>query len=124
MGHLCVLDVVFNDTQARTVYADVTIVAASTTCPATRRSRGARNGAAAAKAEGSKRLRYPGPNLAPFAIELLGRPGEDAISLLRSFAPSDPVERSRVLGDAWQTLSVLIQTAHAEQLLSAEAAVQ
>ena len=60
----------------------------------------------------------------PFVVELLGRPGDDAISLLRSFAPSDPIERSRVLGDAWQTLSVRIQTAHAEQLLNAVAAAQ
>ena len=95
------------------------IVAASTICLASRRSRAARDGAAAAMAEDGKRLRYPGPNLAPFVVEFLGRPGEDAKSLLRSFAPSDPVERAHVLGSAWQTLSVLIQAAHAEQLLSA-----
>ena len=113
------LDVVFQDNQARTVYADVAIVAASTVCLPTRRARAARNGEAAAKAEDGMRLRYPGPNLMPFVVELLGRPGQDAISLLRSFAPTDPGERSEVLGKAWQTLSVLIQTAHAEQLLSA-----
>ena len=88
-------------------------------CRASQRTRAARNGVAAAEAEDSKRLRYPGPNLVPFVVELLGRPGEDAISVLRSFAPSDPAERSTVLGHAWQTLSVLIQNAHAEQLMSA-----
>ena len=55
----------------------------------------------------------------PFVVEVLGRPGEDAMSLLRSFAPSDAEERSNILGAAWQTLSVISQTAHAEQLLSA-----
>ena len=118
------LDVVFQDTNARTTYADVAIVAAFTVCLSTRRARAARNGAAAATAEDGKRLRYPGPSLVPFVVELLGRPGDDATSLLRSFAPGDPLERSCVLGAAWQTLSVLIQTAHAEQLLSAEAGVR
>ena len=113
------LDVAFLDTQARSMYADVAIVAASTICPATQRVRAARNGAAAARAEDGKRLRYPGTSFVPFVVEVLGRPGDDAVSLLRSFAPTDPEERSRVLGAAWQTLSVLIQTAHAEQLLGA-----
>ena len=113
------LDVAFLDIQARAVYADVAIVAASTVCGPTRRIRAARDGAAAAKAEDGKRLRYPSPNLLPFVVEVLGRPGEDAVALLRSFAPTDPDERSRVLGIAWQTLCVIIQTEHAEQLLSA-----
>ena len=39
------------------------------------------------------RLRYPGPNLIPFAVEKLGRPGADAVALLRSFAPGDAEER-------------------------------
>ena len=113
------LDVAFQDTQARTVYADVAIVAASSESPALERMRAARDGAAAARAEDGKRLRYPGPNLIPFVVEKLGRPGADAVALLRSFAPSAPEERSHVLGYAWQTLSVIIQTEHAELLLSA-----
>ena len=71
------------------------------------------------KAEDGKRLRYPGPNLVPFVVEVLGRPGQDAILLFRLFAPMGSEERSKVLGAAWQTLSVIVQTAHAEQLLSA-----
>jgi hypothetical protein len=114
------LDVVFQDTQARTAYADIAIVAASSVCSSLKRARAARDGAAAARAEDGKRMRYPGPNLVPFVIELLGRPGADAIALLRSFAPRDPMERSEALGKAWQALSVQIQIAHAEQLLSAQ----
>ena len=114
------LDVAFLDTQARSMYADVAIVAASSICPATQRARAARDGAAAARAEDGKRLRYPGPSLVPFVIEVLGKPGKDAVSLLHAFAPRDPEEGSRVLGAAWQTVSMLAQTAHAEQLLSAQ----
>ena len=36
----------------------------------------------------------------------MGRPGADAVALLRSLAPTDPDERSQVLGTAWQSLSV------------------
>ena len=55
----------------------------------------------------------------PFAVEALGRPGEDAVQLLRSVAPPEPSERSRVLGAAWQELSVALQMANAELLLAA-----
>ena len=113
------LDVVFQDHNGQTVYVDVSVPAASTTCPATARTRMARDGAAAARMEDSKRLRYPGPTLVPFVVEALGRPGSDAVALLRSFAPTDPEERSKVLGCAWQSLSVLLQTENAELLMSA-----
>ena len=55
-----------------------------------------------------KRARYPGPGLTPFVIECLGRVGESADGLLCSLAPPDPAERSRVLGAARQSLSVLL----------------
>ena len=115
------LDVAFVDTQARSVYADIAIVAASTVTPQEKRARAARNGAAAASAEDGKRLRYPGPNLIPFVVEALGRPGDDAVALLRSFAPTEVSERSRVLGCAWQSLAAIVQVEHAELLLSAAA---
>ena len=115
------LDVAFTDTQARTVYADVAIVAASTVSAPERRARAARNGAAAASAEDGKRLRYPGPNLIPFVVEALGRPEENAIALLRSFAPTEASERSRVLGCAWQTVAAIVQIEHAELLMSSVA---
>ncbi|CAK0810188.1 unnamed protein product, partial [Prorocentrum cordatum] len=116
------LDFVFNDQNAQRAYVDVCVPAASSTCPELLRARAARDGAAAARAEDGKRLRYPGPDLVPFAIEALGRLGDDAVALLRACAPEDPVERSRVLGSAWQSLSALLQTRNAELLLAAESA--
>ena len=64
-------------------------------------------------------MRYPGPDLVPFAVEALGRPGRDAVAFLRSLAPPDPETRSVVLGAAWQALSVALQVGNAELLLSA-----
>ena len=113
---------VFNNSHGQRVYLDVVVPAAGTTNPETARSRAARDGAAAARAADGKRLRYPGPDLVPFAVEALGRPGRDAATFLRSLAPSDPEARSAVLGAAWQSLSVILQTANAELLLSAAGA--
>ena len=78
-----------------------------------------RSGAAAARAEDGKRLRYPGPSLVPFALEALGRPGQSAIAYLRSLAPTEPHARSKWLGSTWQTLSVLLQTGNAKLLVTA-----
>ena len=83
---------------------------------------GLRGGARAARAEDGKRVRYPGADLVPFALEALGRPGRDASRFLRSLAPVDPELRSVALGAAWQSLSVLLQTENAELLLSAAGA--
>ena len=113
------LDVVFTNHHGQRAYVDVVIPTAGSTNRETTRSRAARDGAAAARAEDGKRLRYPGPDLVPFAVEALGRPGRDAVSLLRSLAPSDPELRSVGLGAAWQSLSVVLQTANAELLLDA-----
>ena len=107
-----------NSTQFR-VYLDITIVDAATVNPEQRRRRANHDGAAAARAEDTKRLRYPGPALVPFAVEALGRPGESAVNYLRSLAPVDPRARSKWLGSAWQTLSVLVQTGNARLLLTA-----
>ena len=95
------------------------IPTASSACPELVRSRAARDGAAAARAEDGKRLRYPGPDLVPFAVEALGRPGAEAVALLRSLAPTEPEERSKALGAAWQSLAVILQIENAELLLSA-----
>ncbi len=113
------LDVFFVDAEGRDTYVDVTIVGAATVSLELERGRVNRDGAAASSAEDRKRLRYPGPSLVPFAIEALGRPGDAAATLLRSLAPTDPDERSACLHDAWQTLSVHVQTWNAELLMSA-----
>ena len=116
------LDVAFNNHHGQRVYLDAVITTAATTNPETARSRAARDGAAAARSEDGKRLRYPGPDLVPFALEALGRPGRDAARFLRSLAPLDPERRSATLGATWQSLSVLLQTENAELLLSAAGA--
>ena len=113
------LDVVFTNRHGQRVYLDVVVPTAGTTNTEMARARAKRDGAAAARAADGKRVRYPGPDLVPFAVEALGRPGKDAVSFLRSLAPADPELRSAVLGSAWQALSVALQVENAELLLSA-----
>ena len=67
-------------------------------------------------------VRYPGPDLVPFAVEALGRPGKGAVAFLRSLAPADPELRSAALGSSWQALSATLQVENAELLLSAAGA--
>ena len=113
------LDVCFDDSQGRRVYAYVAITDAATDDVHKLRSRAARDGAAAMDKEDRKRLRYPGPDLTPFVVEAFGRIGYGADALLRSIAPPDPTERSRELGAARQSLSALVQMGNAELVLSA-----
>ena len=112
-------DVATADAAGRRIYLDITIADAATVNPEQRRRRAHHDGAAAARAEDTKRLRYPGPALVPFAVEALGRPGESAAAFLRSLAPTEPRARSKWLGSAWQTLSVLLQTGNAQLLITA-----
>ena len=113
------VDVATADTWWRRIYLDITIADAATVNPEQRRRRAHHDGAAAARAEDTKRLRYPGPALVPFALEALGCPGESAVAFLRSLAPTEPRARAKWLGSAWQTLSVLLQTGNAQLLLTA-----
>ena len=113
------LDVATTDAEGRRIYLDITIADAATVNPEQRRRRAHHDGAAAARAEDTKRLRYPGPALVPFALEALGRPGESAVAFLRSLAPTEPRARSKWLGSAWQTSSALLQTGNAQLLLTA-----
>ena len=101
------------------MYVDVAITDSATTCVHALRSRAARSGAAASKEADAKRLRYPGPDLVPFVIEVLGRLGQEANALLSALAPEDPEERARVLGSARQSLSALLQVQNSELVLSA-----
>ena len=116
------LDVVFTNHHGQRTYVDVVVPTAGSTNPEIRRSRAVRDGAAAARAEDGKRVRYPGPDLVPFAVEALGQPGKDATAFLRSLAPADPELRSATLGSAWQALSVLLQMENADLALSAAGA--
>ena len=116
------LDVAFTNCHGQRTYLDVVVPTAGSTNVEMVRSRAVKDGAAAARAEDGKRVRYPGPDLVPFAVEALGRPGKDAIAFLRSLAPADPELRSAALGSAWQALSVLLQMENADLLLSAAGA--
>ena len=113
------LDVAFVDGRGRRAYIDVAVVTASTPDQERLRRRARDGGAAAAAHEDVKRIRYPGPELVPFVVESLGRPGLAAQRLMRTLAPKDMAERGAVLGKAWQTLSVLMQTQLAERLITA-----
>ena len=120
------LDVVFTDAEGRRSFVDVAVVAASSESSRLRGQRSAKDGCAAADAVRGKHSKYPadklpGCPLVPFVVESLGRLSTPAHDLLRSVAPEDQASRSRVLASALQTLSVLVQTRLAEQLLSAEA---
>lgn len=125
------LDVSFIDGQQRRCFIDVVVATASSTSQALRAARASDAGAAARTAVRGKRARYrpeknPGAILIPFAVEAMGRLSEEALGLLRSVVPSAESighgARSREIQTALQTLSVLVQTRHAELLLSAEAA--
>jgi len=113
------LDVAYINAAGVRSFLDVTIVDAQSVTPMVQTRRANQAGAAARRAEDVKRAKYPGPALVPFAIEALGRAGDSAANLLRAMAPTDPKERSEVLGDAWQSLSVIVQMRNAELLLSA-----
>ena len=76
------LDVAFTNCHGQRTYIDVVVPTAGSTNVETVRARAVRDGAAAARAEDGKRVRYPGPDLIPFAIEALERPGKDAIAFL------------------------------------------
>ena len=53
-----------------------------------------------ARSKDGKRLRYPGPDFVPCAIEALGCPGDDAVALLRAWAPEESADGFRLLGSA------------------------
>ena len=58
--------------------------------------------------------------LVPFVVEALGRPGPQAMQLLRAMAPQDPTVRGLELTRAWAELSTLIQVRRANLLLASE----
>ena len=119
------LDVAFVDEAGTRSFVDVAITSASSDSARLVNQRAVEDGRAAASRVNDKRSRYkaadyPGAALIPFVVEALGRPSEEAETLLQSLAPRDAT-RSVVLGSAYQTLSVLVQTRLAELLLAAEA---
>jgi hypothetical protein len=120
-GHLKLarLDVALDTAQGKRVYIDVAITEAATSDAHELRQRAAGDGVAASRKEDHKRVKYPGPELLPFVVEALGRCGSSANSFLKAMAPKSLDDRSKALGSARQSLSVLVQTGMAELLLSA-----
>ena len=124
-----IMDLCFNDREGRRTHADVTIGAVTTANLERRQVRNQTDGSKAAELASRKRARYnpaanPHEGFVPFAIESRGRLGDDALALMRSMAPTDPRDRSRLIARGLQGISVRVQTRLAELLLSAERAYQ
>ena len=80
------------------------------------------DGVAAADFVRGKRTRYPpqGGELVPLVFEAGGRPAEETVAFVRSWALDlDDTERAGVIRHAWQMYSNVLQTGNAEMILSA-----
>ena len=86
------------------------------------RARAGKDGVPVADAVGQKRQRYPpsGGELVPLVFEAGGRPAEETVAFVRSWAAElDDAERSKVIRHAWQQYSCTLQSGNAEMILSA-----
>ena len=82
-------------------------------------ARAQKDGAAAAAAEGGKRTRYPHPELAPLALEVLGRLGEQAVAFAHTWATRDPRQRNTAIAELYALWSATLQRHNADLLVSA-----
>ena len=119
------LDNSFIDNKGIRTHVDCVVTCATTTNANEQCIRAQVDGRAANEAEIQKGRRYkrsdnPHEGLVAFAIESRGRVGEQAMGLIKAMAPTDPTLRSLVIQEAYQGLSVVIQSRLAEILLSAE----
>ena len=116
------LDVTWNQ-PGRKHCIDVVLVAPDDGSEAVERVRADRPGLAAKRAEEAKHRRYPTahgtPRLTPFAIEHMGRVGDEARTWLRELVRrTDEDPHGSVDSVAfWQGLSAVVQSACVEQLL-------
>ena len=104
------------------VFLDVSVTCAHSDDLSRQRARAGRDGLAARNAADAKHLRYPphGGELVPVIFEAGGRPGEETVAYVRSWAHDmAPARRTEVIRFAWQQLSTHLQTGNAELLLSA-----
>jgi len=88
---------------------DVAVVNVMTTNAAERTRRAKLDGAAARHEEGAKRSRYRGL-ATPFVIEVHGRPGDFARSIVGRFARDSGQGTSTDVAEAWQSLSAIVQS--------------
>ena len=118
------LDVTFTDTRGVRTYVDVVVANAMTTNSGERKLRASEPGRAVRLACARKRRRYdpqklPGCSLIPFAVEAAGRVSEDALALISHMVPHGR-GRGKLIAQARQELSILVQQRRAQLLLSAE----
>ena len=117
------LDVATRDSATgREIFIDASVTCAHSGYEPRQRSRANRDGVAAADAVRGKRRRYPAPGgeLVPLVFEAGGRPADEAVAFVRSWAAGvDEAERSGVIRHAWQQLSNALQSGNAEMILSA-----
>ena len=118
-----VLDVATRDNiTGGVIYLDATVTCAHSGSEPRQRARANKDGLAASNAVDDKRERYPpsGGELVPLAFETGGRPGQETVAFVRSWAHgAEPGERTEIIRYAWQQLSVGLQTGNAEMILAA-----
>lgn len=117
------LDVCTRDAATgRPVFVDTMVTCAHSGYEPRQQARAGKDGVAAADGVRSKRLRYPpsGGELVPLVFEAAGRPAEETVAFVRSWALElEEAERSKVIRHAWQQYSVMLQSGNAEMILSA-----
>ena len=116
------LDVATRDAASgRKIYVDACVTCAHSGYAPRQQARAGKDGAAAADAVRVKRRRYPpaGGELVPLVFEAGGRPAEETVAFVRSWAVDlDSAERARVIRFAWQQYSCTVQSGNAEMILS------
>ena len=115
-----VLDVAFRAGPDR-IFVDVTVTDPQSTDPERARRRAQRDGAAAAEAEGTKRLRYPHPEMTPVAVETLGRMGSEARAFAQRWATRDPDKRPAAIAAFYRRLGTVLLTHNGDLLRAAVA---
>ena len=117
------LDVATRDAASgRTIFVDASVTCAQSGYEPRQRARAGKDGVAAADAVRQKRQRYPpsGGELVPLVFEAGGRPAEETVAFVRSWAAElEDAERSKVIWHAWQQYSCTLQSGNAEMILSA-----
>ena len=117
------LDVATRDAASgRKIFIDAMVTCAHCGFGPRLQARAGRDGVAAADAVRVKRRRYPpsGGELVPLVFEAGGRPAEETVAFVRSWATElDEADRSGLMRFAWQQCSSVLQSGNAEMILSA-----
>ena len=117
------LDVATRDAATgQPIYVDWSVACEHSTYEPRRRARSNKDGLTATQRVTEKRDRYPPQHgqLAPLVFESGGRPADEAISSIHSYAHGLIVEdRTEVLSQTWRQISRVLQVGNAEMVLSA-----